>query len=126
MKVSYSVKGNFKNTTRFLKNVKNNRSYEILEKYGKEGVDALRNATPKYTGKTADSWDYVIEHEKGNYILSWVNSNVNNNVPIVILIQYGHATINGGWVQGYDFINPTMKDIFDRLTNELWGEIKNG
>jgi hypothetical protein len=97
----------------------------ILDKYGAEGVAALASATPVDTGETARSWYYKIERDKsGSFTLAFFNSNIQNGVPIAIILQYGHGTRNGGWVEGRDYINPAIQPIFDRLADEAWREVK--
>ena len=95
----------------------------ILHKYGKLGVSALAAATPVDTGKTASSWDYTVTVSKGSATIAWTNSNVNNGVPIALLIQYGHGTGTGGYVQGRDYIKPAIQPILDDLTKALWKEV---
>ena len=118
-----SHKGDFKNTERlFKKNIR--ASYlRVLDKYGKKGVAALKDATPTDSGETAKSWDYEITQTVYGAKISWTNSNVIDGVPIAIIIQYGHGTKNGGYVQGRDYINPALKSIFDKLANEVWEEV---
>lgn len=116
-------KGNFKNTERFLKNAQKVKFKSILDKYGKRGVIALSASTPIDSGETANAWTYNIKMSNGSMILSWSNTNVNNGVPIAILLQYGHATKNGGFVQGRDFINPAISPIFDDIAKEAWAEV---
>lgn len=96
----------------------------ILDKYGKKGVDALRAATPIGTGKTADSWYYEITHDKNSASITWLNSNTNRGYNIAILIQYGHGTGTGGYVQATDYVNPAMKEVFEQIANEVAEEIK--
>ena len=123
--LSITHKGDFSKTTNFLKRLKNpgDRITAILEKYGQQGVAALSAATPVKTGKTASSWYYKIENKNGNSKISFCNSNVQNGVPIAIILQYGHGTETGGWVQGRDYINPALKPIFDEIANNAWGEV---
>ena len=117
-------KGNFKNTERFLTSMKEKKFLRNLEKYGKIGVDALREATPKDTGLTADSWSYEIHRSAGQFIIYWTNSNMaEEGMPIAVLIQYGHGTRNGGYVRGIDYINPTLAPIFDKIANDAWREV---
>lgn len=116
-------RGNFKKTETFLKKASDLNIQKVLEKYGQKGVAALSAATPVDTGLTAQSWSYEIKKNKGSITLSWTNSNMVNGVPIVILLQYGHGTKNGGFVQGTDFINPVMKQVFDDITKEVWVEV---
>lgn len=116
-------KGNFNNTEKFLKRAKQLNVKRILEEYGKEGVKALSSATPVNTGLTANSWDYKVEISNGSYTLSWINTNVVNGVPIAIILQYGHATKNGGYIQGRDYINPAIQPIFDKIAEQVWKEV---
>lgn len=116
-------KGDFKNTERFLSKAKKLNLQSVLSKYGGQGVAALSAATPMNTGKTASSWDYKVEIQSGRYTLSWFNTNENDGMVIAILIQYGHGTGNGGYVQGYDYINPAMRPIFDQIAENLWKEV---
>lgn len=123
--IKFKSKGDWKKTTDFLtrsKDLKNIR--EILEHYGREGVAALSTATPVDTGKTASSWQYeIIQNEQSSSIV-FTNSNVTKtNIPIAILLQYGHGTGNGGYVQGRDFINPAVKPIFDKIADQAWREV---
>lgn len=94
-----------------------------LDKYGREGVLALSSATPVESGDTAKSWYYLIERRSGLIRLLFCNSNIQNGVPIAIILQYGHATRNGGWVEGRDYINPAARKVFDKIAAELWREV---
>ena len=122
-------KGDFKKIEAFLANgLKFKPALRaILNRYGQKGVDALREWTPKDTGKTADSWSYTIEEESnGTMKISWHNSNLGNDwAPIAILLQYGHATGNGGYVEGRDYINPAIDSIFHRMADEAWKEVNH-
>lgn len=115
--------GDFKNTERFLKRVSRRQQLGWVDAYGIRGVDALSNATPKDTRETSKRWRYEIKEERGRITITWLNDNEDNGVPIVILIQYGHATRNGGFVQGRDFINPAMQPLFDQMTDEIWKRV---
>ena len=95
----------------------------ILDKYGREGVEALSAATPVDSGKTASSWKYDIEHSSRGASISFSNTNINKGVNIAIILQYGHGTRNGGYVQGRDYINPAIQPVFDRIVNEAWKEV---
>jgi len=121
--ITFTQKGDFSKTDNFLRRSINTVRIGDLEKYGQEGVVALSAATPVDSGKTANSWSYKIERTKGRTTISWLNSNVVNGVPIAIILQYGHGTKNGGFVQGRDYINPVMKPIFDELANSAWREV---
>ena len=116
-------KGNFKKTEEMLKRSGNWSSKIDLDKYGSKGVAALKEATPKDTGLTANSWSYNITRSKNSVIISFENSNINDGVPIAIILQYGHGTRNGGWVEGYDYINPAVRPIFDELAKAAWKEV---
>lgn len=115
--------GDFKKSLTFLTHLRTRNIRPILEKYGQKGVEALAEATPKATGKTAASWSYEIKMEKTGAVLSWNNANIVDGVPIAVILQYGHGTRNGGYVQGVDYINPAMKPVFDAIRDELWKEV---
>jgi len=121
--VTVKHRGNFNNLERFFKNTRNADIRRILASYGEQGVRALAAATPTDTGKTASSWGYEIVANKGSFSLVWTNSNVNNGIPIAILIQYGHATGNGSYVQGLDYINPALRPIFEAIAEQTWREV---
>ena len=121
--IQFKQKGDFSKTESFLKKLRKLDLDSVLRKYGELGVQALANATPVETGKTAASWDYKIEKGKGVVTITWTNSNVNNGVPIALLIQYGHGTGTGGYVQGRDYIKPAILPIFDQLAEALWKEV---
>ena len=121
--ISFRQKGDFSKLTRFLEKAKNAVHLGILDKYGQEGVAALASATPLNSGKTASSWYYEVQHGEGTASINFYNSNVNKGVPIAIILQYGHGTGTGGWVQGRDYINPAIQPIFDKIANEAWREV---
>lgn len=121
--ITIRQKGNFENTSRFLNRSKTILQLPELEKYGEMGVAALRETTPKDTGKTADSWSYRIERKGNQVSIAFLNSNFNQNVPIAIIIQYGHATGTGGWVEGIDYINPAIRPLFNEIAENLWKEV---
>ncbi len=121
--ITFRQKGDFSKLTRYLEKVKSVVKLSDLDKYGKEGVAALASATPVDTGLTASSWSYEIKHENGRVSISFKNSNIQNGVPIAIILQYGHGTRNGGWVQGRDYINPAIQPIFDKIANDAWREV---
>ncbi|MCF8018195.1 MAG: phage portal protein [Vallitaleaceae bacterium] len=120
--ITFKHRGDFKNTEKLLKSYNKNRHIQILEKYGQLGVDALSEATPIDSGVTKLSWEYKISTSNG-YRVTWNNTNTVDGIPVVILIQYGHGTSNGAFIQGRDFIKPAMKPIFDKLADELWREV---
>lgn len=116
-------KGDFSKTYRFLNRDIKSSYIKVLERYGKAGVAALASATPVDTGVTASSWYYTIEIKGGSARINFCNSNIQNGVPIAIILQYGHGTRNGGWVEGRDYINPAIRPIFDNITDEAWREV---
>lgn len=126
MGISFKHKGSFKNTERFLKKAEKADFWTRLEKYGQEGVEALASATPVNSGLTADSWTYEINKSRDDCAIYWVNTNVQDGwFNVAIGLQYGHGTRNGGWVEGIDYINPTIQPIFERIAEDIWSEIKN-
>lgn len=120
--IEFRNKGNFDKTFAFLKR---NRKVQIrnLDVYGEKGVEALRAATPVDTGLTADSWYYEITEADGKLAIQWLNRNVNKHVNIAIILQYGHGTGTGGWVQGVDYINPALRPVFDDIAKGVWEEV---
>lgn len=121
--IRFRQKGDFSRLTRFLERSKERIHLGDLDKYGREGVRALSSATPVETGLTASSWYYKITNTKDSVRISFHNSNVQNGVPIAIILQYGHATGTGGWVEGRDYINPTVRPLFDQIANSAWKEV---
>ena len=121
--ITLSKSGDFSKLTSHLQKLKKVAHISILDKYGKRGVEALSAATPVDTGLTAGSWYYEIKNEGNVATLSFFNSNVQNGVPIAIILQYGHGTGTGGWVEGIDYINPALRPIFDELANNIWREV---
>lgn len=116
--------GSFQHTFDFLKRMqKRDVFYDIMEKYAQEGVRILSENTPYKTGKTASSWGYEIESSNDGYTITWTNSNINRNVNIAVILQYGHGTGWGGYVQGIDYINPATQEIFQKMTDEIWEEV---
>ena len=121
--ISFRHKGDFSKADRYLEKLKESVKLGVLDKYGRAGVAALSSATPVDTGLTANSWFYKIEHSSGSGEIVFNNSNIQNGVPIAIILQYGHGTGTGGWVQGRDYINPAIQPIFDQMTKEVWKEV---
>jgi hypothetical protein len=124
--ISFESSGSFKNTEKWLASLINGDIYKGLEKYGQEGVDALAAATPRDDGVTANSWYYEIIKDKSSWSIVWGNSNIENGQLIAILIQHGHATGTGGYVQGRDYINPALKPVFDRILAEARKVVTSG
>ena len=121
--ISFRQKGDFSKLTSFLERAKESVKIGDLDKYGREGVAALSSATPIDSGKTANSWSYEITNKNGSVTISFNNSNIQNGVPIAIILQYGHGTKNGGWVQGRDYINPAIQPVFDEIVDKAWREV---
>ena len=121
--ITFRQKGDFSKLTKFLERAKESVNLGDLDKYGREGVAALSSATPVDTGLTANSWHYKIEQRSGSVSIVFYNSNIQNGVPIAIILQYGHGTRNGGWVQGRDYINPAIQPVFDKITEDAWREV---
>ena len=121
--ITFRQKGDFSKLTKFFERAKEVVKLGDLDKYGREGVAALSSATPKDTGLTASSWYYKIENKNGSAKITFNNSNIQNGVPIAIILQYGHGTRNGGFVEGIDYINPAIRHIFEKIANDAWREV---
>ena len=121
--ISFRQKGDFSKLTRFLEKAKETVKIGDLDRYGREGVAALSSATPVDSGLTAKSWYYEIKQGRESVSISFHNSNIQNGVPIAIILQYGHGTGTGGWVQGRDYINPAIQPIFDKIADNAWKEV---
>jgi hypothetical protein len=115
--------GSFKHTEGFLRRMAQKDYLKIVEKYGPAGVAALASATPRDTGLTASSWVYEVRPSRGGVTIFWKNTNIVNGVPVAILIQYGHASKSGSYVQGKDYINPALRPIFDKIAEDIWKEV---
>ena len=123
--IRITTKGDFNNTFRFLNKMSKFQINKILEKYGQMGVEALRSATPIDSGKTAESWGYEISVGKEGATIHWTNTNQNKGVYIAVILQYGHGTGTGGYVQGVDYSNPAIRPVFDKIAEEAWMEVVN-
>lgn len=121
--ITFKQSGNFNNTEKFLTRAAKLSYLDILKKYGQIGVSALASATPVDSGLTSQSWDYQIKMSKGSFIIYWTNTNIVDGVLIAAILQYGHGTRNGGYIQGRDYINPTIQPIFDKILDEAWKEV---
>lgn len=121
--ITVKSKGNFSKLTDYISKSQKATEMSLLDRYGREGVAALSSVTPADTGETAKSWYYKIERKKGLIRLLFCNSNIRDGVPIAIILQYGHATRNGGWVEGRDYINPETRRFFDKIAADLWKEV---
>ena len=123
--IEFRQKGDFSKLNRYFERLKETANVGVLDKYGRAGVAALSSATPVNTGKTASSWYYDIKRQNGSVSIEFNNSNFNKGVPIAIILQYGHGTGNGGWIQGRDYINPAIQPIFDKIAENAWREVTN-
>ena len=124
--VKMSEKGDFKKTFKFLKAMQEKKFLSNLNKYGERGVQLLSENTPRDTGLTASSWYYKIEDDGETLTLTWYNSNVKKDYfNVALMLQYGHATKNGGWIEGIDYINPALKPLFDEMEKDIWEEVKS-
>ena len=121
--ITVRQKGSFSKTIRYMTRVKKAINISDLDRFGKEGVSALASATPIDSGETASQWYYEIERGRESVTIGFNNSNIQNGVPIAIILQYGHATRNGGWVSGRDYINPAIQPVFDKIAEEAWKEV---
>lgn len=126
--ITFKHTGSFKKTTKFLNKVSGGDYIEdVLKQYAEEGLRALKDATPVDSGKTRNSWSYRIEHTADHVKIEWLNDNIAEptNVPVVILLVYGHATKDKGWIQGIDFVNPAIQPVFDKISEKVWKEVVN-
>lgn len=123
--VTMTTTGNFSKTEKFLQRCLNIFDISKFDKYGKKGVEALKANTPVDTGLLKDSWYYDVEFTKERIEITWYNGDIENGYNVAILIQYGHATKNGSWVEGVDFVNPAMAEIFEDMADEIWTEVTN-
>lgn len=120
MRVKFEVSGGFTKIERFLNRMKRREYLNVLDEFGRDGVQALRNATPVDSGATAEAWDYEIKRTRNYTEIVWTNSNINDGVLIAVILQYGHGTGTGGYVQGRDYINPAIRPIFDKIAEKAW------
>lgn len=121
--ITFRHKGDLSKTARFLERAKHAVRLADLDKYGREGVAALASATPVESGLTASSWYYEIVYTSSGAKITFYNSNIQNGVPIAIILQYGHGTGTGGWVEGRDYINPAIQPVFDKIASDAWREV---
>jgi hypothetical protein len=124
--IKAKTSGDFKDTTKFLKFMQSGKLYDNLERYGYKGVDALSSATPRDTGKAAESWGFQTGHTSGVYAVSWYNTDIEDGCNVAVFIQYGHGTGTGGYVPGIDYINPAIRPVFDMAVNDIWRRVTNG
>lgn len=124
--ITLEASGSYSSTTTWLQRLGRMSIEQQLARYGAKGVKALASSTPVETGKTASSWSYSVTRKGDTWVLAWENSNVVRGVPIAIILQYGHVTGTGGWVQGRDYINPAIKPLMDEIAEGVWRTVKNG
>lgn len=121
--ISVKHSGSFKKTEKFLREAPKTNHYALLRRFGRMGVQLLADATPVLTGETAVSWDFELSGRNNVYTITWTNSNAENGIPVAILIQYGHGTPSGAYVDGVDFINPAIRPVMDALCKDIWEEV---
>lgn len=122
--ITVTTSGSWRGTEAYLEHLRHGELFGVLEKYGARGAAALAAATPMDSGLTANSWSYQIKKTSGYFSVTWTNSNIQNGFPVAVMLQYGHGTGTGGYIQGRDYINPVVKPLFDQMLNELVGEVK--
>lgn len=118
--IRVTTKGSFDNVEKFLNRMKRNEQFSALDRFGPVGVAALISATPKESSLTANSWTYEIIQKRGYYAIMWKNTHVEDGVPIAVILQYGHGTRTGGYVEGRDYINPAIQPVFDQIVTDMW------
>lgn len=125
--IEFRQKGEFKKTMKWLQWLKKMEFYSKLDKYGRLGVEALANATPKNTGATAAAWEYNITRTSSGVTIGWSNRNIQNgSFKVALMLQYGHGTGTGGWVTGIDYINPALRPVFEKMAGDIWEEVTSG
>ena len=126
MKVRFKHKGDLSKTQKFMERARELIRIGKFDEYGRQGVKALAEATPRLTGETAESWDYTIERTRGSVTIYWTNSNVKDGVNIAVILQYGHGTGNGAYIEGTDYIRPAMRSVFKQIADDAWKEVVDG
>ncbi len=124
--ISATSSGSFEKTKKFLELMQSNKIFHVLDHYGPVGVGLLSSATPVETGRTAHSWSYTVTHVNGRHALNFFNDHVEDGVNIAIILQYGHGTGTGGYVQGIDYINPVIRPLFQKILDDVWRQVTNG
>ncbi len=121
--ITFVQRGDFSKTEKFLKTNRKSKYRNIINRYAQQGVNALSAATPVMTGLTSRSWSYEISETDTSITITWKNSNIKSGVNVAVILQYGHGTKNGGYVQGIDYINPAMRSVFQNLADAAWKEV---
>lgn len=124
--ISVTSSGSFTKIDTFLNAMKSGKPFQDFDRYGRQGVDALSRVTPRETGRAATSWGYQVGHTKGSHSISWYNTDREGGVNVAVILQYGHGTGTGGYVQGRDYINPAMRPLFDKIVADIWRQVTNG
>jgi hypothetical protein len=124
--LEFTSSGDFSNTDRLLASLGKLDISSVLHSFGQQGVDALARATPVESGLTAASWDFEVTQTSSKWTITWLNHHVNQGVPIAVILEYGHGTGTGGYVQGRDYINPAMRPIFDQIAQQAWKAVTSG
>lgn len=125
MRVSFTFSGSLSKTEKFLKTIQKLNVAELIEKQAQRGVTALSNATPRDSGRVANSWGYQITKSRGSVVITWTNTDIENGFPVAVMIQYGHGTGTGGYVPGKDYINPALRPVFDDIIETVWKAVKS-
>lgn len=125
MRVSFTFSGSLSKTEKFLKTIQKLDVAALIEKQAQRGVTALSNATPRDSGRVANSWGYEIAKSRGSVVITWTNTDVENGFPVAVMIQYGHGTGTGGYVPGKDYINPALRPVFDDIIDTVWKAVKS-
>ena len=125
MGIGFTQRGDWGKTTRYLEKMSKLQLAAVLSKYGQMGVEALASATPVDSGLTAQSWSFEVSSRRGYHTIKWINTHVESGIPIAIILQYGHGTGTGGYVQGRDYINPAIRPAFDKIATEVMREVTN-
>lgn len=125
MSITFEHTGNFSSILQFLNTITGKQYLNKLDKYGQAGVEALASVTPKRTGLTAESWSYKIEEKNGKVTMDWFNTNIQNGIHIAVILDYGHGTGRGTYVEGRHYISPAIQPIFDKIAEDVWEEVKN-
>jgi len=121
MSVTIHTAGSFKHSFAFLEKFHHSKIPSELKGFGRRGVDALRSTTPIESGETAQAWDFeIVDRGHGSWTIYWTNSHIEDDVPIAVILQFGHGTGTGGWVEGRDYINPALVHIFDDIAEQAW------
>lgn len=115
--------GDFFKAKKFMKRANDASKFENIRTIMNQCIQALKKATPEDTGKTADSWEYSIKNTDYGYDVEVRNSNIQNGICIALLLEYGHATGNGGWVEGQHYMRPVLTKYYNKILQDTWERI---